>query len=244
MSAEAGIRATVAAVALTTLLGPPAVTWASDIGGAFVPRSWMTDGPLTPPSRAPVLTLVWFDVQRQLPSGFDAMATEVQTIFREIGVEVAWRTGGPGTTFGESAIPEIAVILLEQDPLPSRRRDRIMGLVRRDPQSARTVWAFASTMRDALGLPAGAGFTLDVGGTLHLARAMARVVAHEIVHALAPARPHAHDGLMRNALGRAQLLGARERLDPDCARAVVSGLAATRRTPPETAPASAAVADR
>ena len=42
--------------------------------------------------------------------------------------------------------------------------------------------------------------------------AVGRVVAHEVIHALAPYQAHAADGLMRSSLGRSALLGPRRQL--------------------------------
>ena len=152
------------------------------------------------------LALVFYDPQNALPRGFDRFATEVQTIFRGLGIEASWRVGG---NYGESEIPEVPVILLSRDPAKGRGQTRIMGLVRRDQVPQRAVWLFMEGVRFALGYPP-AG---DVDYEGAIARALARVAAHEIVHAIAPDEPHAADGLMRHALDKRFLLGKRATID-------------------------------
>ena len=56
-------------------------------------------------------------------------------------------------------------------------------------------------------------------------RALGRVVAHELVHAIAPLEPHADRGLMQASLNRAVLTGPRLAIDERRARAFVRELA-------------------
>jgi hypothetical protein len=46
---------------------------------------------------------------------------------------------------------------------------------------------------------------------------LGRVVAHEVVHAIAPTLPHARQGLPKTELTRANLVASRLDLDPDSA---------------------------
>ena len=156
------------------------------------------------------LALVFYDPQGALPRGFDRFAAEVQWIFRGLGVEASWRVGGG---YGESPIPEVPVILLARDPKKGRGQARVMGLVRRDQEPQRAVWLFMDGVRFALGDPRAGD--VDKGGAV--ARALARVAAHEIVHAIAPDVPHAAVGLMRHALDKRFLLGKRVAIDARCA---------------------------
>jgi hypothetical protein len=165
--------------------------------------------------RSADLTLVWFDPTTVLPKTFEALAGEVQSVFRAMGVEVGWRVGGQ---FGDSQGPEVPVILLPSDPAGKRRRERVMGLVVRDQRPHRAVWVFADTVRHALGGE-------EKVNAHELARALGRVVVHEVVHAVAPKAPHAREGLMQHALGREILSGPGARVDAACASAFVARLA-------------------
>jgi len=53
--------------------------------------------------------------------------------------------------------------------------------------------------------------------------ALGRVVAHELVHVLAPGREHASAGVMRARMSAFHLASGRPALDEDCAEALADG---------------------
>jgi hypothetical protein len=167
------------------------------------------------------LTLVFFDPSGALPSGVASMAAEVQSVFRELGVEASWRVGG---SFGESPIPEIPVILLRRAPVRRPGQERVLGLVVRKQQPLRAVWLFADNVRAALDLDHDRW-----NPEVELQRALARVAAHEVVHAVAPDAPHAREGLMRHSLTKEFLIGPRAPIDSRCAASFVTRLAEEQR---------------
>lgn len=193
-----------------------------------LPPSFAPFATAVPSSPAPPhLTLIWFDVHHQLPAGIDGMADEVRSIFSEMGVEVASRLGGPGETFGGKPELEIPVILLVQDPSPVRGNCQILGLVMRDQAPVRSVWTFMANIKRAIGLdPNAADQRLSAFQVSLLARAVGRVVAHEVVHTVAPDHPHDGRGLMRHTLSRDMLVRGRGALGKEWARTVLAGLAA------------------
>jgi len=178
-------------------------------------------GAASPPAVTTV-GLVWFDPQDTLPDRFPDLRQEVDSIFRGIGVEVQWTRGGPGTVYDLGGRPQVAVILVAEDRSKGPRS--IMGLVLRSQRPTRVAWVFVNNVRAALGHdPRRARPSLVEAP--ELARAVARVAAHEVVHAIAPDQPHAREGLMSQALGRPFLLGERATIDPRCASAFLSRLA-------------------
>jgi hypothetical protein len=185
----------------------------------------------------PRITLLWFDPRETLPGGFETVRQEVTRIFREIGVDVRWTVGGLGTTFGASGVPEVPVILLPDDPAPVRRGQRIMGLVMRSQEPSRAVWVFLKSVRWTLGHDMRKGGPRTEAEAQELALAVARVAAHEVVHAIAPDEPHSQGGLMNHSLSRGFLLGRRLPVDPQCAAAFLTRLAAL--LPPAPEPAAA-----
>jgi hypothetical protein len=170
--------------------------------------------------RAADLALVWYDPSGALPDGFPALAAEVAAIFRRLGVEASWREGG---VYGEAPIPEVPVILLGRQPAAARRSERVLGLVVPAQEPLRAVWVFQDNVRLALGLGTGSLGPRDVDA---LGRALGRVVAHEVIHAIAPEAPHASAGLMRHALSPDFLLRRRADVDSRCASAFKTRLAA------------------
>ena len=107
-------------------------------------------------------------------------------------------------------------------------KDRAMGVVVPSAPARRTVIVFPTRVLTVLGVerPPGAP-GLGIRTTLE-ARALARVIVHELVHALAPEHPHAEDGLMLGTLNRRLLQRGELRLDRACEEALLSGL---RRLP-------------
>ncbi len=191
---------------------------------------------LPPPIGMPSseLTLLWFDPKALLPMAFELVSKEVTGIFRGVGVRVRWVRGGTGTVFGDGGGVEIPVILLPADPLAPRASRRVMGLVPKKLEGPRVVWTFLDSVRWTLGHKPETAISARQRDELGLA--LARVVAHEVVHAVAPDEPHTTGGLMHHSMDRAFLLGANARVDPGCARVF------RRRLEELTAPAAPASA--
>lgn len=197
-----------------------AATDAASAGAAELPR--------LPASRLPALQLVWFDTTLTFTAAAtDVLAAEVRRIFKALGVDVAFRVAAPDSTYGDGPVPEIPIVLLKEDPIVGRRSSHVMGLVVRRQEPNRVVWAFLENVRWTLRegrdreLPA-AGQGRDLG------LALGRVVAHEVIHAIAPDEPHARNGLMSHAMNRTFLLSEKPPLDGRCARAFLTGLAARK----------------
>jgi len=196
-------------------------------------------GTVEPPPVGPVVSLLWFDPTGVLPGGFETARAEVASVFRGIGVHVQWTVGELGTSYGAARIPEVPVILLPDDPDRTRAQRRVMGLVMRDQQPTRVIWVFLRSVRWTLGHDLRRARPIGGRETRELARAVARVVAHELVHAIAPGEPHARGGIMSHALGRHLLLREEASLDTQCATAFLMHLAAL--LPPPAAPPAAAL---
>ncbi len=116
-----------------------------------------------------------------------------------------------------------------------------MGAVRYQPgEASRGAWVSVPEVAGTLGLDARPGSWWPQQRQA-LARAIGRVAAHEIVHALAPQREHAATGLMSAALGRGELTRTRIAVDP-LTRSVVLDAVAQRQPPPRSSPSLAACA--
>jgi len=178
------------------------------------------------PRRDPRLALYLFDVHHQLDGQFDELAAETRAIFREMGADVTWREGGLGTTYGNDAIPEIPIIVLKTPPTGVANRASVMGLVPRGGSKA--VWIFVDNIRRAVA-PSGLAFSSEVSKSLGVA--VGRVVAHEVVHALAPELAHTKQGLMRDALSRGELTSPARPAHDRCVTAVQAALGIVPRGP-------------
>lgn len=183
--------------------------------GAFVPRAAV-------PEPSPGLALWCVDAagalkDRLVTRGEATMRAEIEALFSQVDVPVRFLDAPPErrrTDGGESAI---VVVLIDGSPqrwgLPAGTLGAVMG--REGPLDG--VYVFARPVKRLLGMK-----TPRTPGAFHaLGLAVARVAAHEIVHALAPGTPHTDGGLMRSELTRASLVGPRLEIS----RATIAALA-------------------
>lgn len=183
--------------------------------------------PLKTPS-LPAVTVAWIDPEGTLTDeGAVAMTEEVDALFRAIGIGAEVVRAQPGDPI-EAAGVVVPVVARQRQP-PSVHPAWVMGLVLRDHAAPSPAWVFVDNVRATLGR--GATTASDLG------TAVGRVVAHEVIHALAPGHPHASGGLMASTLDRAGLLGRRRPPEAKCVRAVLAGLVALSAARPAPRPA-------
>jgi hypothetical protein len=217
-------------LALVLAAAPAPVPAADDLVPNLIPRASASsedlEAGLRPDDGRLRLRLVWCDILHRAPFPFEVMSAEVERILGGENVDVTWRVfDGEGVIFGDS---EIKVILLDQPRgRPSRER-QVMGATPREGTS-RTAWAYSSTVLWALGL-AREEF-LSPPQQQEFARALGRVVAHEVVHVIAPEIPHARGGLMQPGMDRAALLRPGLGLESAQRRTFETGLASLSGVP-------------
>jgi hypothetical protein len=190
-------------------------------GGA---GAWEPEDPLA-------VRLVWLDPARAA-LGVDAVARgEARSLLRKMGLSVSWRRGEAG----ETARPgEVRVILLDRGAALAPGVP-ILGATPTRPEVATFVWVHVPNVRASIGLRGGVPATvLEPPLARAFGVALGRVVAHELVHALAPSVPHG-TGLMSAKLTCRQLTGASLTVDPEVGLAVRAAL----RGEPSLAPADA-----
>jgi hypothetical protein len=179
-------------------------------------------------SPTPVIRFVWFDPNQVLPGKGGDVSREVAAIFGSLGFAVSWRTGRLGDEESLAA-DEVSVILLPSNPQGPAGRAGVMGRVQLGQELPHAAWIFVGEVKRVLRPP-----TLNHQGLADpreipdLVGALARVVVHEIVHAVLPAEPHARRGLMMETLDRTALAGRRPTLTPACIRALSRALAGSR----------------
>jgi hypothetical protein len=151
---------------------------------------------------SPRLRLVWIDVLGSAPFAFLNASREASAILAGAGVETEWTIG---STSAVCSGEDLKVVLMEGITKGARLPERVMGGTHRGAQS-RTTWVYLSNVLWALGMQDRPRQSLTAREQAEIARALGRVVAHEIVHAVAPDLPHSRNGLMASRIGRAQLL--------------------------------------
>lgn len=164
------------------------------------------------------LTIHWSDPEAQFPFSLSELAAEAGALFAPLGIALEWTSA----EVARAAREDVQVILLAEDRSKGRMGTRAMACVQMGARSGPTAWILVPRVRALLGLPPR---RLSGEGPM-LGRALARVMAHELVHLLAPSVPHARRGLMNESLGRDFLVRrATPVIDAGLARAVRTALA-------------------
>jgi hypothetical protein len=143
---------------------------------------------------------------------------ELRRLLGEAGVEPHFRVVKAGT---ETAAAELAIVLLASTGLGADRGRQLAGTTGW-AGAGPAIWIYLPNVVAGVGLRE----TQALGSAEHqrtVGLALARVAAHETVHALAPELPHRERGLMRPRLAPADLLGGVESLEPDVAAALSAG---------------------
>jgi hypothetical protein len=168
-----------------------------------------------------VLHLAWLDVAGAAV-GVDGVArAECRTILERAGFELEWRRGAGG----EEARPEeVRVIVVDHLVLDSSAPRSIMGATPAGGREYPVAWIHVGSVRATLGFPPDFPILdLPLKARRDIGVALGRVVAHEVVHVLAPALAHG-SGLMSPLLTRETLIAGRLSLSADDAAEVRSVL--------------------
>ena len=228
-------RFAVSVVTLAWMAGSPAVAGEvgpADIESLLAPRS-LFSAPLAAPF--PAVRLVWID-PTGVAIGVDAPArAEAERLLRAMGAFVSWRRGHAREV---AQAAEVRVILLDRaaERAPGAP---ILGVTPPRSEGAPFVWVHVPSVHAGIGLPPRASLAAMPPSSLRsLAIALGRVVAHEVVHALAPSVRHG-SGLMSATLTRRQLTG---RAIPVALEVSLAVRAALRGDPLATRPGTATVA--
>ena len=211
------------AVAVVTLASIVATAAAAD-EAAVLDLEGVVGPRVRPPSSAPlaalpVLRLVWVD-PTGIGVGAEAAARdEARSLLQKMGATVSWRRGDAG----ELARPgEVRVILL--DRTAAKLGKPVLGATPPRFEIAPFVWVHVRSVRAVIGLDArGPAFTMVAVASRDLSLALGRVVAHELVHALAPSVPHG-TGLMSALLTCRQLTASSIPFDAEVGLAVQAAL--------------------
>jgi hypothetical protein len=148
-----------------------------------------------PPRR---LTIHWSDPEGQFPFPTDRLVAEARSLFAPLGIDLEWAP--PGSVITRD---HVMIVLLALDRSGGRMGAHAMACVQAGPRVQPAAWILVPRVRETLGLPR---HRVPQEGVL-LPRALARVMAHELVHLIAPRVPHVRGGLMSASLGRDFLVG-------------------------------------
>ncbi len=152
-------------------------------------------------ARSASLRLAWLDPTDAASGCGPAAREEATRILESVGVSVAWRPGQAGEAARRG---EIRVIVLDRG-VTAPNGAIVLGSTTSQPDALPFLWVHLPGLRAALGQgenPCRASFELQ--DRRRLGVAMGRVIAHEVVHTLAPALPHG-TGLMARRFTRRDL---------------------------------------
>jgi hypothetical protein len=163
------------------------------------------------------LELVWYDSHRLIPYAYTTMSREVCRIFDELGVEVSW-SRGERVDENNSIDRPLArnVVLLPSSSSSWGLDEYVMGVATHREGEKGSVYVFYPEVAGTLSL-GGVGTPRCMKIT---ARAIGRIVAHELVHVLAPEHPHTKMGLMSHRLTKRFLIRPEVHLDPVSSKVV------------------------
>ncbi len=149
------------------------------------------------------LELVWVDAHGLFPD-FERVRSEADPIFRDLGVDVLWEVGSDPKRSGPGE-RRIQVVLMPSEPSGWGISPNAMGVVLLPERSQQdSVFLFYRPILRTLGLGRRGGAMLNPRERQDVARAIARVLVHEVIHAIAPNLSHADEGVMHDSL----LMGA------------------------------------
>jgi hypothetical protein len=156
------------------------------------------------------LTVVWHDTGRIFPAvGLPRLSREMEGLFKENQLPVRFHAAAANEDLMRIPEPRVNVIVLPEERGRFHVGPDTMAAVLGERGEKSTIFLFYSGVRRTLGHKS----DTSPRELAELTRALARVVAHEVVHVLAPERGHAEAGLMSRALEKADLLSDRLALD-------------------------------
>ncbi len=157
-----------------------------------------------------VVTLQWCDPHRLFEHGWMGIGEELTRTFEPLPLTVRFGKEVPAEAEGR-----IQVVLVRSEPVEWGLPPNTLGAVlsQRGPQTQ--VYVFFSSVARVLGHRP--EVLLERWPTPReerdLNRAFARVIAHELMHAVLPSRPHGEEGLTGWRLDRSSLLSSRIEID-------------------------------
>lgn len=177
-------------------------------------------------SESPRIVLVWHDAHRLYPGSYGGVAREVASLLTPLDLELSWQPVERYDPELDDRTILLRIVLMPSDPAGPgwELGEDVMGAVLPSEGHARSIYIFYKTLVRGLKIKALDGRLPDLNERKLIERALGRVVAHEMVHAVAPAVGHAHRGLMRSGVTRSFLARDDVVVATSLRRALVTGV--------------------
>ena len=155
---------------------------------------------------------------------------EVENIFATMDTDIEWLD--PLSEAPATKVPiGLRVVLIPYPPRIWGLSSMTMGVVFKTDGFVENVYIFPpAVMRTLYRLPEEIGANHLLMMNRLLARALGRVIGHEIIHAVAPDHPHTPNGLMQARLSRFSLGGEELAVESRCARVFLAHLQSRLQT--------------
>lgn len=180
-----------------------------------------------PVEPGPTILASWSDAHGLVPYRED-VRKEVESILEGAGIRVLWSDASVEPA-PESTLP-VVVVVTPSEPAGAgwHLSPSAMGVYLSSDQSS-AVYVFYHRVARVLGVASERDGMLEPSDRKRLAKALGRVVVHELVHRVAPDLPHADTGVMQGDLGPSTLTRNHLSLDGDSRSAVLAALREARR---------------
>jgi hypothetical protein len=172
------------------------------------------------------IALLFYDPYGVLGSSKPSFVSELDRLFAAVGARVNWLDPNPiHETTSTGARPKaIRAVLFPHEANRMKLHPAVMGVTTGGEIADRVVYLFYPAIVRTLSLDDRPEVLRSGVGRDLCARAVARVLAHELVHAAAPELPHAEDGLLKARLTRRTLMESNVSLDETAATALRAGI--------------------
>ena len=149
-----------------------------------------------------------------------------------MGIDVVWSDTLSDVL--DQSVPTLRVVLTSAQPSSWDLRKTNMGVAPRFGGSGASVYNFFGSVLRVLGFDLERDQRMSPADRRTIARAVARVVSHDVIHVLDPHPGHAARGIISPKLDRHFLRQPRVQVWPATGRVVRAGLRALGRKPMET----------
>jgi hypothetical protein len=160
------------------------------------------------------LEVVWIDPYNLSPLGFEPVRREVGRLLEQIGVEAFWSVDPVGSDEPPGS-NEVRIFLTKSNSKSWGLKCNALGTVLGEPR--RYVYVFVPNLMAALKVARLEDLDRSPGRMNEFARAMGRVIVHEMGHVFNPGRPHTDGGLMSLVMTQAILRKTNLTLDRESA---------------------------
>ena len=169
----------------------------------------------------------------------DGVLEEVQSLFADVGVDARWFTGDPRSDVSD--VITVRVLLRPRSSEQLGLAPNAMGANLASERRGEAVFVFLPNVLRTVGHEGNLELGTSPQQRSRIQRALARVIAHEVIHAVLPERVHDADGIFSARLTRRRLVSKELDVDSETAAALSRRL---RQSPASAGSTTAVIASQ